>query len=221
MRKRYTKEFKQQIVAKYETGIGVTALCSEFSLSRSIVYKWISIFKIRKEKNVIFTYSDFLDLNKKYEKIQLELKIFKKTNCLPTSPLREKLVAMEEIFGQFPVKTMCRVLNVDHSTFYNHHFRRVIKTQYKINDEFLKPKIKEVFEKSKQRFGARKIRQKLKEQNITASVLKVTQLMQVIGLTARLAKQKPFFPKLNNKYLKNELKRDLTKTHLIKLGLVI
>lgn len=41
---------------------------------------------------------------------------------------------------KFPVKEMCRVLNLPTGTFYNYHLRRVKITQNQIRDEYLKVK---------------------------------------------------------------------------------
>jgi len=215
MRRYYTKEFKQEIVRLYENGTAAKQLYTEYDLPRSILYDWIKLYKKQADKNGnVFTYNELTLANKKISKLQQEIEILKKARCFPESPLKEKLNALESMHGQYPVKAMCRVLEVDHATFYNHHFRRVVKTQYEINDEFLKPKITEVFEKSKQRFGSRKIRAKLREQNIIASERKIRQLMQEMGLVPQRIKKQAYYPKINhNPYLRNKIQREFIQLH--------
>ena len=50
------------------------------------------------------------------------------------------MAIISNLYGAFPVKAMCRLMNVNHSTFYNYHFRRVRTTQNELNDDILKEK---------------------------------------------------------------------------------
>ena len=199
-----------KIVGLYESGVAAKQLRIEYDLPRSLVYEWIRLFGKRVDKNEnAFTYQDLVRANKKILKLQSEIEILKKAKCFPDALLKERLNVLELLHGQYPVRTMCRVLEVDTATFYNHVFRRVVKTQYEINNEFLKPKISEIFETSKQRFGSKKIRAKLKEQNIVASSKKISRLMKEMGLVPQRIKKPAYYPKANyNPYLRNKIQRD-------------
>ena len=215
MRKHYTKEFKQEIVISYENGIPAKELYKEHNIPRSILYDWIKLYKKRADKNGnVSTYQEVLNSQKKLDAMQRELEIIKRSKCLTDSPRKQKLQAIEALHGQYPVKEMCRVLEVDHATFYNYHFRRVHKTQNAIRDEILKPKIAEIFDECHQRFGAKKILIKLKEQGFKTSTDKITQLMKKMGLNPQLAKKKPFYPRADlNPRLVDRVKRDFTQEH--------
>lgn len=47
----------------------------------------------------------------------------KTVSCTVSSPLQEKLKAMEPLYGQFSVHTLCDALEVSRITFYNYIFR--------------------------------------------------------------------------------------------------
>ena len=84
---------------------------------------------------------------------------------------------------------MCRVLKVDTATFYNYHFRRVVKTTYVIRDEELKEKIKRVYEESEHRFGAKKITAKLQSMGEIVSIKKVGALMKEMDIKNKQCKR--------------------------------
>jgi len=103
---------------------------------------------------------------------------------------------------------LCRVLNVNRATFYNYLLRRPEKTLIQQQDEMLKPLIREIFEKSGRRFGARKIRAKLMEKDYVISERKIIRLMKEIGLSSEAPRR---YPNAANdrqyKYYLNKLKR--------------
>ncbi|MDY0139717.1 MAG: hypothetical protein RBR50_08450, partial [Candidatus Izemoplasmatales bacterium] len=63
-----------------------------------------------------------LKLFKKVWTFQLvtELEIYKNLGCFPSSNRKIKLEAIKEHYEVYPVKTMCRMLDVNTGTFYNH-----------------------------------------------------------------------------------------------------
>lgn len=78
-----------------------------------------------------------------------------------------------------------------------------------MSDEALKPAIAEIFERSYQRFGARKIRAKLQQNGYTVSERRILRLMKELGLSNKMS-----HPKLNSandrqyRYYPNKLKRN-------------
>lgn len=78
-----------------------------------------------------------------------------------------------------------------------------------MSDEAPKPAIAEIFERSYQRFGARKIRAKLQQNGYTVSERRILRLMKELGLSNKMS-----HPKLNSandrqyRYYPNKLKRN-------------
>ena len=71
------------------------------------------------------------------------------------------------------------------------------KKWYEIRNEMLRPKILEIFNDSKERFGAPKIRIKLKEEGFVVSVESVTKLMNEMGLVCKQNCIKKYTPTKN------------------------
>lgn len=89
---------------------------------------------------------------------------------------------------------------------YNYLLRRPDKTMIQQQDEVLKPLILKIFEKSGRRFGARKIRAKLMENDY--SERRTARLMKEMGLSSKAPRRNP--NAVNDKeykYYPNKLKR--------------
>lgn len=89
-----------------------------------------------------------------------------------------------------------------------------------MSDEALKPAIAEIFERSYQRFGARKIRAKLQQNGYTVSERRILRLMKELGLSNKMS-----HPKLNSandrqyRYYQISLSEISWPMHPIRLGL--
>lgn len=128
-------------------------------------------------------------------------------NCAVNADLNVKLEAIAEHDGKYSIHSLCRVLRVRRSTYYHHKLRRPEKTQVEIQDEILKPVIKEVFEKTKGRIGSKKICYLMRKQGYSISAGRVRRLMKEMELVCR-AKIK----RANYNYSKSSLYcKDLVK----------
>lgn len=79
-------------------------------------------------------------------------------------------------------------------------------------DEVLKTAIREVFEQSKQRFGAKKIRVKLSERNMPTSARRISRLMKEMGLVCAAPIITRSYPEENmRQYNQNKLNREFTQ----------
>jgi len=206
MAKRYPEEFKHMIVEQYQLGGSVKEVCAQHNIARSTLLLWVKQYtadetgKIPRERYL---------LEKEVERLRTENLIFKTCGCSPASPLPERLSAIDTHQEEFSIHALCRVLQVNRSTYYHYAFRSPDKTQLQIGDEALKPLIAEIFSKSKARFGARKIRSKLMELGYTVSERRILRLMKELGLSS--AGSKPRLNSANDRqyhYYPNKLKRN-------------
>ena len=149
-------ELKRKVVEDYKANIPVRDICKKYGIPRSTIYFWLKNEKIIQNSSTI-KYQDYYDLQHKYEKLKLEFEIYEKLHCFKDSTNIEKEVAISKFIGKYPIKAMCRVLNIPTDTLYNYHFRRKIVTNNQIRDDQLKEKIYKVFKESGERFGAKKI----------------------------------------------------------------
>jgi putative transposase len=102
-----------------------------------------------------------------------------------------RLNAVRRLRGEHKIVTLCRVLNVNRSTYYKHF--RANESARTIENQELRRMILEIFLKSKKRFGAEKIRLKLEsEYGRKISLGRVHRLKRGMNLPA-LAAVKPKF----------------------------
>ncbi|MCL2798223.1 MAG: IS3 family transposase [Firmicutes bacterium] len=215
MRTRYPAEFKKEIVNLYENGTTAKQLSTKYNLSKSILYDWIKLYKKRTDKNSnVSTYQEVLLAQKKLAAVQRELEILKKTKCFPNSPRKEKLKAIESLYGQYPVKEMCRTIDLPHGTFYNYHFRRVLETRNEKKKADYRKIIKGIFDESGQRFGSIKIYNKMRIEGFNIDVKTVSALFKEIGLKSKQCKKRYFVPKPGRafNFIGNKLNRQFNPT---------
>jgi hypothetical protein len=79
-----------------------------------------------------------------------KLKVIQAAGCGTSAPLKEKLIALEKLYGQFSVHALCEALEVARGTFYNHIFRRKDVTWYDKRREEMRVLINTVFDESRQ-----------------------------------------------------------------------
>ena len=188
---KYTKEIKSQILAEYSNGIKCKELCLKYKVSKSLLYEWIKGCKVltHKDSKTKFVISDYLGLKKKVQMQDLQIDIFKDVFDLLDIERKKKLEMAKELYDKYPVKTICKLIDLDHATFYNYLKRKVKVTQYQKHDEMLKELIVKYFNESEERFGANKIYQKLKVEGVPCSLDKIVALMKEMGLKSKRTKK--------------------------------
>ena len=211
---KFTKEFKEKIIIEYQKGASYKEIHEKYKIPKTCLYEWLRLYKIRVHKDEkVFTYKQYEDLQRQFEKVSRELEIIKVTNCLPSSPRKQKQEAIEKNMDKFQVKEMCRALDLSSGTFYNYHLRRIKVTQNQIRDEYLKGEILKVFKESGQRFGSTKIATKLRTLGIFTTQSKVYKLMKELDIKSKQCKKRSFIPKQGKlRFCRNLLKRQFTQT---------
>ena len=183
---KFTKEEKQAFVKRYQNGETVIQICNENQISRSSFYRWIQDYQqtVTGTGNII-TPQEFLYLKRRVEKLEAMVQVLKKVDCTVSSPLQEKLQAMEVLYGQFSVHTLCDALDVPRGTFYNHIFRnkRGNSLAAKRREE-LKVQIQKIYDDSEQIYGAGKITAILRNQGMKTSEKYVSKLMKELEISS-------------------------------------
>lgn len=206
---------KKDVIKDFKKGLTTKDLIEKYGLAKSTINRWLRPIRQNiAHLNYKELTNEHLKLLKKYEQTKLELEIFKNLNCLPSTPRIDKLNAIEKFYSVYPVKTMCRLLDVKVGTFYNHLNRRVKEPEFVKNDKMLKPLVLKVFNDSKQRLGSNKIAQVLRKEGYTISNAKAKQLMNELNIKPNLGKKKKRNPvpvESKNKFLKNRVGKNFTR----------
>lgn len=168
MPRQYPEEFKKKIVLTYLTGISMSNLCQRFRISQSTFYRWIKEY-VPTDRGENFVNPNMLQ--QRYERLEHILQIIRLSGLIYQASRQKRLeilVRLHEQFEQYSVHELCEALNVSRGTFYNHIFRKVDRTKYFEEQQALMLQVQQVFDDSKQRYGAEKIRAILAKNGIKA-----------------------------------------------------
>ncbi len=150
-------------------------------------------------------------LESKIRRLEQKLEVIKKAGCSPNAPLREKLVALETLYGKYSVHLLCETMDVSRGTFYNHLLRnKRDNTWYAKQREILSVEIKRVYDESNQVFGAGKITAVLKERGYNTCEETVRRLMKDMRLVSIRQRAKALYEQEKRRVPKNVLSQQFT-----------
>ena len=206
----YSDELKAKILTEFKQKQSVTTLSKQYIISRTTIYRWLKETEIA-EKYSSINNKEINRLLRRIERLKEIIQIINEANCLPSAPLKERLYALEKIYGTHSVHVLCEALNVDRGTFYNHIFRnKKTNTMYAQQREVLRVAIQKVYDENRQIFGAGKITAILKEQGYVTSEDTVRRLMADMGLTSIRQRAKALYEKERKAYCKNRVNQNFT-----------
>mgnify|MGYP001027277532 FL=1 len=191
---------KQALVTRYTGGETVSAICMETGISKSTLYSWIKQYQpARTRSGRVITPKDYDSLLRRCEKQEKLIAVLKTAGCLQSAPLKEKLMALERLYGQFSVHVLCEALDVPRGTFYNHIKRnKRDNSSYAKHREELREAIQDIFDESRQTFGSEKICAVLHERGYKAGTTLVRELMSEMGLSSISTTSKRQWKKSNS-----------------------
>ena len=150
------------------------------------------------------------------ERLEHILQIIRLSNLLAEVPLKKRLDILEDLhegFEQYNVHELCEALDVARGTFYNHIFRRADRTKYQEEQQALMLQVQQIFDDSKQRFGAEKIRVILSENGIHVGKKRIRQIMQELGLESVRENAKKTYMKRQEYHRRNLVKQEFKTQH--------
>ena len=100
---------------------------------------------------MIVTPKEFAALKKRVEKQEDIIQVLKSVDCTVSAPLQDKLKALETLYGQLSVHTLCDALEVPRGTFYNHILRNKKENKsYQLRRTELSEQIRQIYDESDQ-----------------------------------------------------------------------
>ena len=104
---KFTKEEKIAFVKRCQAGETVLSICNENQIPRSTFYRWIQDYQqTTTDTGTVVTPQEFLYMKRRINKLEDRIQVLKMVGCTVSSPLQEKLKAMEPLYGQFGVHTL-------------------------------------------------------------------------------------------------------------------
>ena len=183
MAKHYPKEIRLTALKRYFKGKQTAAQIGRaLKVPHQTISAWIGNAKDGLD-SMKWTPRKIHDLCEKVKRLENMITVLKLVNCTTYSPIQEKLLALEPLYGRFPNHVLCDALDVPRGTFLNHIKRNKKKGKAVFARRMmLKERISQIHDDAKQRFGAGKIAAKLKEEGIQVSKEMVHELMLEQGL---------------------------------------
>jgi transposase-like protein len=125
MNRKYTEAEQQSLIERYLSGESVLSILEETAIPRSTLYSWIKIYRNKQQtgKQKAVNLTNFCLWENKVKRLEGIIEILKTAKCSPTAPLEEKLIALENLYGQYNVHMLCEAMDVSRGAFYNHILR--------------------------------------------------------------------------------------------------
>lgn len=169
--------------ADYRAGKSVKSISNEYGIPRSTVYYWINKYKDIPDVYDITLKKSFDNMRRKYEKSQQMCEVLKLVNCTQSSPMKEKLYELEQLYGQYSTHVLCEALDVPRGTFYNHILRNKKQNNvYQKHRAEIADAVRDVYDESNGLFGSDKILSVLQSRGYHTSKKMVRELMKEMGL---------------------------------------
>lgn len=158
--------------------------------------------------------ADFDALSRRLQKAEHELEVIRLSKYISEVPLHKKLSTLEELYlkpdNPYSIHELCDALGVARGTFYNHIFRCADRSKYEDEQLELMLKVQQIFDDSKQRYGAEKIRVILAEGGIRTSAKRISSIMQELGLKSIRTNAKKDYKKRQRNAKPNLLKQQFS-----------
>lgn len=203
MNNKYSRTEINEAIERYTNKCeSVAVIASESGIPRSTIYRWIKQYYDTQGEEVRRPVSrNVLMLENKVKRLEGIIEILQSVECTVNAPLQIRLAEIERLYGRYSVHMLCDALKVSRGTFYNHILRnKRDQTWYAKRREELRIRIQEIYDDSRQIFGAAKITAVLKEEGYRTSVEMVRQLMQDMGLVSIRQDAKDLYDKERKKY---------------------
>lgn len=186
-------------------GQSIAQISTSTGVPRSTLYNWIYQHRQKeqsqKDHSQPVTLQNIHRLKAKIQRLEGIVSILKTVQCTVHAPLLDRLNTIEQLQGQYSIHMLCDVVDVSRGTFYNHIFRnKRDSTWYAKPREELRLQIEEIYDDSKQIFGAQKIAAVLRNKGIKTSERLVRELMQDMGLASIRQSAKNLYDKESSRY---------------------
>ena len=213
-RRYYTQAERKKILAEYAENHSTKAICAKYKIAKSTLIRWQAQNAViaTSQAGKVYTAGQLNKMTRELESLRQENKIIRSCRCTTSATNEEKVEEVKRLLNLFPVRSLCRVLNLSHATFYRLSLEQKEKTQYEKNDDLLRPYIQIEFNESGERFGAAMIKVKLKERGLAVSKAHIQRLMREMNLVCKQNRPRVFNSTHRKyKYRRNRLQRNFTQ----------
>ncbi|EBP4364261.1 IS3 family transposase [Salmonella enterica] len=190
--KRYPEEFKIEAVKQVvDRGHSVSSVATRLDITTHSLYAWIKKYgpESSTHKEQSDAQSEIRRLQKELKRVTDERDIFKKSRGVLRKAVRLRYAFIRENTCCWPVRLLCRVLNVHPSGFYS--WLQQSHSQRHQADLRLAGQIKQFWLESGCVYGYRKIHLDLRDSGQQCGVNRVWRLMKRVGIKAQVGYRSP------------------------------
>lgn len=200
---RCSEKIKREIFIKYICGCTPVELANEFGIHFTTAYRWIERWKKDlsehtlaelsfQDMGMVLEYSK--DLKQQLDETERALSIIHESEVLQTIPLKERVSIAKKYVETYPIKLICHTFEIPVSTLYSTKRKIRDETKHQKQDCDLSDAIRVIYEISKGRLGAGRIRVLLQEQGIKTSKRRISKLMKQMGLSGNGETNRCYYP---------------------------
>ncbi|EDV6680675.1 IS3 family transposase, partial [Salmonella enterica subsp. enterica serovar Newmexico] len=190
--KRYPEEFKIEAVKQVvDRGHSVSSVATRLDITTHSLYAWIKKYgpESSTHKEQSDAQSEIRRLQKELKRVIDERDIFKKSRGVLRKAVRLRYAFIRDNTCCWPVRLLCRVLNVHPSGFYS--WLQQPHSQRHQADLRLAGQIKQFWLESGCVYGYRKIHLDLRDSGQQCGVNRVWRLMKRVGIKAQVGYRSP------------------------------
>ncbi|EBR4274546.1 IS3 family transposase [Salmonella enterica] len=190
--KRYPEEFKIEAVKQVvDRGHSVSSVATRLDITTHSLYAWIKKYgpESSTHKEQSDAQSEIRRLQKELKRVTDERDIFKKSRGVLRKAVRLRYAFIRDNTCCWPVRLLCRVLNVHPSGFYS--WLQQPHSQRHQADLRLAGQIKQFWLESGCVYGYRKIHLDLRDSGQQCGVNRVWRLMKRVGIKAQVGYRSP------------------------------
>ncbi|EIT4726742.1 IS3 family transposase, partial [Salmonella enterica] len=190
--KRYPEEFKIEAVKQVvDRGHSVSSVATRLDITTHSLYAWIKKYgpESSTHKEQSDAQSEIRRLQKELKRVTDERDIFKKSRGVLRKAVRLRYAFIRDNTCFWPVRLLCRVLNVHPSGFYS--WLQQPHSQRHQADLRLAGQIKQFWLESGCVYGYRKIHLDLRDSGQQCGVNRVWRLMKRVGIKAQVGYRSP------------------------------
>ncbi|EJT9341417.1 IS3 family transposase, partial [Salmonella enterica subsp. enterica] len=190
--KRYPEEFKIEAVKQVvDRGHSVSSVATRLDITTHSLYAWIKKYgpESSTHKEQSDAQSEIRRLQKELKRVTDERDIFKKSRGVLRKAVRLRYAFIRDNTCCWPVRLLCRVLNVHPSGFYS--WLQQPHSQRHQADLRLAGQIKQFWLESGCVYGYRKLHLDLRDSGQQCGVNRVWRLMKRVGIKAQVGYRSP------------------------------
>ena len=159
-RRKWKSDEIQAILNEYVKCRSPKTIEGKYGICKSALYRLHK--KIQAEQRIVvkdYTAGQIAAMKRKLATLEEENQIFRQSGCGTSASIDEKIAAVKQLQDDFTIHSICRTLNLAKGTFYNRLYRTPAETIFEQCDNELSTIVREIFDASNGRFGAKHQRQ--------------------------------------------------------------